>query len=96
MLGSPDRAIDCYQRHLKLAISLDDKAAVARAYDNLGNAFHALGNACALQRDSSGESQVQSQQQFNHAIGYYRKHFGSQDDSSDRSLGRACGNLGTT
>lgn len=96
MLGALDKALDCYQRHLKLATALDDKEAVARAYDNLGNAFHALGNACSLQRNSSGQTQVQSAQRFNHAVGYYRKHMTAKEVESDKNLGRACGNLGTT
>ena len=44
MLGNFKKAIECYERHLKIAEEVGDRAGEGKSYGNLGNAYDSLGD----------------------------------------------------
>ena len=43
-LGDYRKAIECHEKHLKIAKEIGDRTGEGGAYGNLGNAYHSLGD----------------------------------------------------
>ena len=43
-LGDFKKAIECHERHLKIAKEVGDSSGEGKSYCNLGNAYHSLGD----------------------------------------------------
>nr|CDS21044.1 G protein signaling modulator 2 [Echinococcus granulosus] len=99
MIEKYPEAVLCAKRQLEICRRFNDKAAIARALHNLGNAYHAKGRQF-LQfsgTDQLGEFTSEAKQDQEKALACFQENLSLVCKLGDRPAeGRAYGNLGNT